>query len=141
MPPVTIRTASRLTGRNRSTLTRMIERGRLSATRDETGRYSIDPAELERVFGMLAPVVRTPVQPDAVHEYAHARNALETELRMLRERLDHDRATHERERQTWEDERTFLRRVVEKQTDQIKLLTDERDKPRQSVWWWRRSRA
>lgn len=54
MPPINVRTAAKLARRNRSTLTRMIENGKLSATRDESGRYLIDPAELERVFGALA---------------------------------------------------------------------------------------
>jgi hypothetical protein len=116
----------------------MIDRGRLSASRDESGRYSIDPAELERVFGTLSRDARTGVQNDAMHETARVNNALEHELAMLHERIEHDRTTHERERQTWEDERTFLRRLVEKQTDQLKLLTDARDKPRQWFLWWRR---
>ena len=37
-------------GKGKSTLQRDIKAGRLSAPRDEKGRYKIDPAELARVY-------------------------------------------------------------------------------------------
>jgi hypothetical protein len=147
MPPVNVRTAARLVRRNRSTLTRMIERGKVSAMRDESGRYLIDPAELERVFGALAsPDADTDAEPDAVHENAQEHNALGRELAVVRELLEAERSMHERERRTWEDERTFLRGLIEKQTDQVKLLTDQRSeeekqKRERRRWWpWGRSK-
>lgn len=147
MPPVNVRTAAKLARRNRSTLTRMIERGKLSATKDENGRYLIDPAELERVFGALAlHDADTDAEIDAVHENAQAHNALERELDVVRELLEAERSMHERERRTWEDERGFLRSLVEKQTDQVKLLTDQRSeeekaKHKRRRWWqWGRSK-
>ena len=39
----------------KSTLSRAIKRGALSANRTETGSYLIDPAELERVYPLAAP--------------------------------------------------------------------------------------
>ena len=42
--------AARLTGLGKTTLARAIRAGRLSATRTETGGYSIEPCELARVF-------------------------------------------------------------------------------------------
>jgi hypothetical protein len=147
MPPVNVRTAARLARRNRSTLTRMIESGKLSATRDESGRYLIDPAELERVFGALAsPDANTDAEVDAVHDNALVKNALERELEVVRELLEVERSMHERERRTWEQERGFLRGLVEKHTDQIKLLTDQRSeaekqKDKHRRWWpWGRSK-
>lgn len=147
MPPVNVRTAAKLARRDRSTLTRMIDRGKLSATKDESGRYLIDPAELERVFGALAPHdADTDAELDAVHENAQADNALERELEVVRELLEAERTMHERERRTWEDERSFLRSLVEKQTDQVKLLTDQRSEEEKAKherrrWWqWGRSK-
>ena len=139
MPHINVRTAAKLARRNRSTLTRMIERGHLSATRDDGGRYLIDPAELERVFGTLSsPDAGTSAQSDAAHEHAHVHNALARELEMVRELLSAERTAHERERRTWDDERTFLRKLVEEHAGTVKLLTDERqkaDKPKRR-WWW-----
>src|SRR5215211_4082113 len=68
MPHVSVRTAAELTGKDRSTITRAIDAGKLSATRDEHGRFLIDPAELERVFGLLS--MPSDARTDAVHEHA-----------------------------------------------------------------------
>jgi hypothetical protein len=46
-------TAAAATGVNLSTVLRAIKAGRLSAQRDETGGWQIDPAELHRVFAPL----------------------------------------------------------------------------------------
>jgi excisionase family DNA binding protein len=51
--------AARLTGLGKTTLARAIRAGRLSATRTETGGYSIEPCELGRVFPIPSPVVVT----------------------------------------------------------------------------------
>jgi excisionase family DNA binding protein len=51
--------AARLTGLGKTTLARAIRAGRLSATRTETGGYSIEPCELGRVFPIPSPVVAT----------------------------------------------------------------------------------
>ena len=45
---VTLGQASKLTGLGKFTLTRAIKSGRLSASRNEDGSYSIDPSELSR---------------------------------------------------------------------------------------------
>jgi hypothetical protein len=42
---------------------------------------------------------------------------------------------HERERRGWEEERAFLRNLVETQAAQVKLLTDQREtSPRPGFW-------
>src|SRR3954451_2693652 len=124
MTLINVRSAARLTGKDRSTIIRAIEEGRLSATRDDRKRYLIDPAELERVYGALrSPDERSDeidavMLPSASAEAMRAA-ALTKEVELLREMLD-------RERRTWDEERTFLRGMLERQTDQVKLLTDER---------------
>lgn len=47
---ITLGQAARLTGKGKTTLTRAIQAGRLSATRRADGGYEIDPAELARVY-------------------------------------------------------------------------------------------
>ena len=44
------RSATKVTGLGKTTLTRAIKAGRLSATRREDGSYAIDPNELSRVY-------------------------------------------------------------------------------------------
>src|SRR5215211_4042891 len=109
MPHVSVRIASELTGKDRSTITRAIDAGKLSAAKDEQGRFLIDPSELERVFGSLA--LPADARTDAVHEHAQPLhdNALAREVVLVREILEGERAAHERERQSWHEERSFLR--------------------------------
>src|SRR3954451_13206657 len=130
--------AAELIGKHRSTINRAIEKGHLSATRDEFGRYLVDPAELERVYGTLRipggcdPSRDVAEEQDATSEHAGA-TTRETE-ELLREMLARERAAYERERsvlererQAWEEERTFLRSMLEKHTEHMKLLADQRE--------------
>src|SRR5215213_6240225 len=54
MPFYTVGQAARLTGKSKPTITRAIKAGTLSATRNDDGSYSIDAAELARVFRLAA---------------------------------------------------------------------------------------
>jgi len=51
----TLGQAANATGKSKSTIQAAIKKGRISATKDDIGQWSIDPAELHRVF---APIVR-----------------------------------------------------------------------------------
>lgn len=46
----TIGDAAKATGKTKSTISKAIKNGRISALRKETGEYDIDPAELHRVY-------------------------------------------------------------------------------------------
>ena len=46
--------AAKATGKSKPTIARAIKAGRLSATRADDGSYTIDPAELARVFSLAA---------------------------------------------------------------------------------------
>ncbi len=47
---LTLGQAAKLCGVPKSTIARAVKSGRLSASRDDLGQYSIDPAELHRVY-------------------------------------------------------------------------------------------
>jgi excisionase family DNA binding protein len=124
MTLINVRSAAKLTGKDRSTIIRAIEEGRLSASRDDRKRYLIDPAELERVYGSLrSPDEHSDERSDAVPQSASAdamrAAGLMREVELLREMLDRDR-------RSFDEERTFLRGMLERQTEQVKRLTDER---------------
>jgi excisionase family DNA binding protein len=142
MPYLGTRDAATLAGKDRSTILRAIKNGNLSATRDGGG-YLIDPAELERAFGTLRHAdASAEAHGDAIPQLAYAdaaRATAEREVQLLREMLDRERQGYDRDRRTWEEERTFLRSLVTEQSGQIKLLTDQREKPEQqhhspSLW-------
>lgn len=60
-------TAAAAAGVNKSTVFRAIKGGRISAQRDETGQWQIDPAEFHRVFPPL-PLAATPAQQPMQHD-------------------------------------------------------------------------
>jgi hypothetical protein len=56
---LTLGQAARLAGVGKTTLTRAIKAGRLSATRRIDGGYEIDPSELSRVYNVTPETVET----------------------------------------------------------------------------------
>jgi hypothetical protein len=60
--------AAASTGVNRSTILRSIKAGRISAQRDATGGWQIEPAELHRVFPAVAQGDAEPAQQAAQPE-------------------------------------------------------------------------
>jgi hypothetical protein len=56
---LTLGQAAKVAGLGKTTLTRAIKRGHLSATRREDGSYAIDPSELSRVYKVTPETVET----------------------------------------------------------------------------------
>jgi hypothetical protein len=158
MALVSLSVAAKLTGRNRSTLFRAIEKGQLSASRDGQGRFTIDPAELERVYGTLrdpdadADAGNDVQWPDAadgnsgaqLREIELMREMLSNERAASREALERELTNLEHERRRFDEERTFLRSMLERQSEQVRLLTDERQQkerhsPTLLAWLFRRA--
>lgn len=130
MTQLSLGQAAELTGKSKSTISRAIKSGRLSATRDGD-RYCIDPAELSRVFNIAtsatgpATVPQNDTQPPQDPSNDARLASLETENRLLREMLD-------RERETVDDLRGRLTRVQA-------LIEDKRPSSRRP-WRWPWSR-
>ena len=62
---VSLGVAARLCGRSKSTLSRAVQAGRLSATRRADGSYELDVAELSRVYSVSLPTGETPTVASA----------------------------------------------------------------------------
>ena len=128
---VTLGQAAKLTGLGKTTITRAIKSGRLSATRVDGGGYQIDPAELSRVYPFVAPQEATgataatgPAVRDATPDAT-----LDAEIAGLREvaaLLRDQLADVKQDRDAWRSQAEANQR----------LLTDQRD--RSSRPWWRR---
>jgi excisionase family DNA binding protein len=127
---LSLREAADACGASKSTILRAIQRGRLSATRDDDGGWQIDPAELHRVYPPRT--TRTGASTDAAGQSApppapDATAVLDAQLEALREvlrRADQQLADVREDRDRW-------RAQAEQAT---RLLTDQRE--RRS--WWRR---
>lgn len=82
--------AAEATGKNVATITRAIKSGKLSATKDTSGAWQIDGAELSRVYPLRAQTLQLPTMQRDVpfpqgDNFTEA-NALREELAALRER-------------------------------------------------------
>jgi hypothetical protein len=126
---LTLGQAAKLAGKSKSTLTRAIRAGRLSAAHRDDSGYQIDPAELCRVYDVRPATPETvarnsgvthhatPAQPPGESPESVARTAaFEAENRMLRMMLDDVKT----DRDHWRDMAESAQR----------LLTDQRAKPR-----------
>lgn len=80
--------AAKEVGRSKSTLSRAVSSGRMSATRCEDGSYRIDPAELYRVFPLPVPqpAASNTTQPDS-----DPTGTLRMQLEMLKGERDRER--------------------------------------------------
>ena len=117
--------AAKAAGRSKTTVHRAIAGGRLSASRTESGGWSIDPAELARVFSANGtgdvPVERIgTAEPPA------------EELAQVRADRDRFRAIAEERDETIRDLRARLDAEAEERRKLTAILTGPR-RP-----WWRR---
>jgi hypothetical protein len=116
--------AATATGKDRSTIQRAIKTGKISANLNESGAYQIDPAELHRVFPVVAMPDAPPValQQNAMtaHREIDSENReLKARVELLREMVDDlkirlDKSEEARELASSENRRLTL------------LLTDQR---------------
>jgi len=133
----TIGTAAKATGKAKSTISKAINNGTISATKNEDGSYSIDPAELHRVF----PVEASANGPEKRHlddsepfDLRFENGRLQGELKQLQERMAELGTMHDRERkqlnEQLEDFRRRLDRTEEERREKDRqltaLLTDQR---------------
>lgn len=138
---LTLRQAAELTGKSKSTLTRAIKSGRLSASRNREGMYVIDPSELARAY----PFVK---KPEAQHDARHGspRNGeteaddaaiLRLRLSLLVDEQDRERTAAERERDQLAATVADLRMRLDRAEQRIAALVDyEAPKKRRSWWKW-----
>lgn len=110
----TLGEAAKATGVSKSSLSRAIEKGRISATKNDDGSFSIEPVELHRVYPprSAATVVETPAEttrnPSATGGDAIAIKVLEARLEGLQQQLrtveEHNRELNQRLDQSTEQQ-------------------------------------
>lgn len=132
----TLGTAARATGKSKSTLSRDIRDGRISAKKMENGSFEIDPSELHRVY------------PPVSSEQGEARSserlatpgsdsenrALQAEIQGLREHLALLKNERDDLRRRLDDEAEERRRLTYLLTD---TQTPKAPSPPSAGWWTR----
>jgi len=90
--------AAKAAGVSKATITRALQNGKISGSKDDNGAWGIDPSELHRVFPPVAhepPATHTMKQP-ATPEKVNETGVLERENQMLREALIEARQERDR---------------------------------------------
>lgn len=145
--------AAKATGKNIATITRAIKSGKISASKDASGAWRIDPAELHRVFPALAQdLQKLEMQDDATpmqEGNSNGHRVLLDEIAALRERVrSQDQLLADRADQI-ADLRTRLDLEGEERRKLAAILTDQRGiavlesgngaTMQRRAWWpWRR---
>ena len=105
----TLNAAAKLSGRAKSTISKAIKDGRLSAAKNDKGGFEIDGAELSRVFPF--PVANQIPVPQSNTKNEHEKKVLEVELkaeRQMRERLLSEIEDLKVQRDKWQDQAQTL---------------------------------
>ncbi len=122
--------AAAAAGVNRSTVLRAIKAGRVSAQRDATGGWLIDPSEFHRVFPALALPAAVPAQ--------HDQQQPDAEVALLRNMLEQMREDHLRREQDLRQERDRWHAAYEATQRLLPAPALPRNAP--ARWWrWRRA--
>ena len=145
---LTLGQAARLAGVGKTTLTRAIKAGRLSATRRDDGGYMIDPSELSRVYNVTpetvsatGDVMHRATPSDGVsatiatsndHELATRLALAEAELRAMKDMLAEVRQS----RDDWKAQAERL--ALSPPTTPLAPPMATAPSPDQRRPWWRR---
>jgi excisionase family DNA binding protein len=125
-------------GKSKPTLQRAIKGGRLSATRDESGAYLIDPAELARVYPTsragLAAVPPAPTPAEEFAELTHLVAMLEARLALVTDERDYLRQRIEGFERTTNQTLSLLKDGRARRDDEPDDLWPDLDRPRRRSW-------
>jgi chromosome segregation ATPase len=121
----TLSKAAVATGKNKATIQRAIKSGKISAIKNSSGAYEIDPSELHRVYPATAQRV---AQHDISNDTQHADKNSET----VNFKLDLLEAERERERDQLQATIDDLRVRLDRSEERITALLPA---PKKRSWW------
>lgn len=128
--------AAKEADRSKSTISRAIKEGRMSAARCEDGSYQIDPAELYRVFPVPVPqpaasnTRQPPVEWDGI---------LRMQLEVAERERDREREERNREREQMQGTIDDLRARLDRAENRIAGLLPAPPAPRRRWRFWGRN--
>lgn len=143
--------AARETGRSKSTISRAIKSGKISAEKQHDGSYLIEPVELFRVYSRSVAQPPYDARHDAIrnpHEetpltHSNEVEILRVKLALTEEMLAQERENSRRQQETVQDLRKRLDAATDKflsleQPTQPKATTlpePQRNPPQRRRWW------
>lgn len=132
--------AAEATGKNVATITRAIKSGKISATKDQSGTWKIDGAELSRAYPLRPQSLKTPDMQRYANplqkENTVEDSALREELAALRERAKADSRLLEERASHIAD----LQKRLDRAEDRLALAAPPATAAKRRGWWpWSRS--
>lgn len=129
---LTLGQAAKTAKRSKGTLSKALSSGRISAEKDDKGRWQIDPSELSRWMSINPFPNGQENQSETLVE-THESKAFNVEVKMLRELIDAMTVDRNRERSQLVDQIEDLRaRLDGAEVERVRLnaiLTDQRARP------------
>jgi predicted site-specific integrase-resolvase len=123
----TLSQAATATGKNKATIQRAIKSGKISALKNSSGAYEIDPSELHRIFPAT-------VKPVAQYDISNNTQRPEKNNETLKLKLDLFEAERERERNQMQSTIDDLRARLDRSEDRITALLPAPKKPSWLPW-------
>lgn len=111
----TLSQAATATGKNKATIQRAIKSGKISATKNSSGAYDIDPSELHRIFPATA-------QRVAQHDISNDTQRPDKHDETLHFKLELLEAERERERDQMQSTIDDLRKRLDRSEDRVAAL-------------------
>lgn len=111
----TLSQAATATGKNKATIQRAIKSGKISAVKNSSGAYEIDPSELHRIFPALTQSVAQPYISNETQHFEKGRDELQLKLEILE-------AERDREREQMQSTIDDLRVRLDRSEDRITAL-------------------
>ena len=121
----TLSQAATATGKNKATVQRAIKSGKISAVKNSSGAYEIDPSELHRIFPSVA-------QRVAQHDISNETQRPDKYDETIQLKLDLLEAEREREREQLQSTIDDLRARLDRSEDRITALLPA---PTKRSWW------
>lgn len=134
--PLSLSAAAKKVDRSKSTLSRAIKDGRLSATRCDDGSYQIDPAELYRVFPVSVP---QPAASSTTQPGREPDGTMRMRLEVAESERDREREERNREREQMQATIDDLRARLDRAESRIAGLLPAPSAARRQWWLWRRN--
>ena len=121
----TLSRAATATGKNKATIQRAIKSGKISAAKNSSGAYEIDPSELHRVYPATAQrVAQQDISNDTQHDDKYS-GTVQLKLDLLE-------AERERERDQLQSTIDDLRARLDRSEERITALLPA---PTKRSWW------
>lgn len=122
--------AAEAVGISKDGIIKAIKKGRISATKDDKGQWSIEPSELFRVYTAVESVHSGKIQPILSQSIEKSTpitpiesNYLEEKMQHLHEQLEYERKERQRERERAEEREDKAQQQIDKLTETISRQT------------------